>query len=303
MIKNGNLETAYLGGDLLHGLMGWVQSLKHHEVFCQLFADQAFLERLNTVSSRLEELARDEDQALSLCVDLSAREMDIATDRLELLKDIAWRLASEVLGALHGVAGLMGEAALNSLSCATDVYFQVHSVLSSIDRLEVRGRDSSGISLLFFLEPSAVETWKARVDEAGLLQELEARSQDRPVLLNNVMAVRENQDQTVVSITYKVAAEIGRLGDNVAFLREQVRNDKLLALLADIPAAHFTVNAHTRWASVGAITEPNCHPVDNAVEGNRSKGLIYTCLNGDIDNYAELKAAYEARTGAKIPRT
>jgi glucosamine--fructose-6-phosphate aminotransferase (isomerizing) len=29
------------------------------------------------------------------------------------------------------------------------------------------------------------------------------------------------------------------------------------------PHTFHTVSSHTRWASVGAITEPNCHPVDN----------------------------------------
>ncbi|WP_028315846.1 SIS domain-containing protein [Desulfatibacillum aliphaticivorans] len=301
ILANGGLDASYLGGDLLTQLMEQVQTLKKHEVFCELFSDQALKERVTKVSSQLTQLAGDEDKALSICVSLSAVEMDLATDRLELLKDIAWRLSSEVLGALAGVTALMGDDASNCQSCAADVYFQVHSVLSSIDRLEVRGRDSSGISLLFFMTPEDFGAWKSQVAEAGLSGELESRSNHKPVLLNNGMAVRESENQAAVSITYKVAAEIGRLGDNTAFLREQVQRDKLLALLACASMIHFTVNAHTRWASVGAITEPNCHPVDNAVEGAASKGLIYTCLNGDIDNYAELKAAYEARTGAKIP--
>jgi glucosamine--fructose-6-phosphate aminotransferase (isomerizing) len=51
---------------------------------------------------------------------------------------------------------------------------------------------------------------------------------------------------------------------------------------------------------VGAITEANCHPVDNGIVGRPAGagGIIHTCLNGDIDNYLALRQAYEARFGA-----
>ena len=56
-----------------------------------------------------------------------------------------------------------------------------------------------------------------------------------------------------------------------------------------------TVSAHTRWASVGAITEANCHPVDNQTVENAAENnpIIHACLNGDIDNYQDLKRELE----------
>jgi asparagine synthetase B (glutamine-hydrolysing) len=56
------------------------------------------------------------------------------------------------------------------------------------------------------------------------------------------------------------------------------------------------VSAHTRWASVGDITEANCHPLDNTPTDTKIEktGIIHVCLNGDIDNYLELKTEYEA---------
>jgi len=55
------------------------------------------------------------------------------------------------------------------------------------------------------------------------------------------------------------------------------------------------VVSHTRWASIGAITEANCHPVDNrAVDMSAGeRGIIHVCLNGDIDNYLQLKKEAE----------
>ena len=62
------------------------------------------------------------------------------------------------------------------------------------------------------------------------------------------------------------------------------------------------VFAHTRWASVGAISPANCHPVDNRTSkiSFDDVGVIQAALNGDIDNYQELKAAFE-QDGIQIP--
>jgi glucosamine--fructose-6-phosphate aminotransferase (isomerizing) len=61
-----------------------------------------------------------------------------------------------------------------------------------------------------------------------------------------------------------------------------MRDDAIFQHLVRLPLLHHTVVAHTRWASVGEISVPNCHPVD----GDRSEtsAVIHVCLNGDIDN-------------------
>jgi glucosamine--fructose-6-phosphate aminotransferase (isomerizing) len=102
-----------------------------------------------------------------------------------------------------------------------------------------------------------------------------------------------------MALTYKVAAEVGSLGDNGVYLRCQIRDDAIFQHVVRLPLVHHTVVAHTRWASVGEISVPNCHPVD----GDRSEtsGIIHVCLNGDIDNYQALKQAYEQETGRAVP--
>ena len=60
--------------------------------------------------------------------------------------------------------------------------------------------------------------------------------------------------------------------------------------------------AHTRWASNGVISLPNCHPVDSSVlrDGDidaGSLGNMVAVLNGDIDNYQQLVERYVMGSG------
>jgi glucosamine--fructose-6-phosphate aminotransferase (isomerizing) len=89
---------------------------------------------------------------------------------------------------------------------------------------------------------------------------------------------------------YKAAAEIGELGDNTAALRAAIRADDVLHLAVSADAAQVVVLAHTRWASVGIISEANAHPV-NSEELDQADGpYVVGALNGDVDNYADLAA-------------
>jgi glucosamine--fructose-6-phosphate aminotransferase (isomerizing) len=179
---------------------------------------------------------------------------------------------------------------------------QINAVLNSIDRLEVRGRDSAGISIMFLMPETAFDRLVQELTRQDLLASFEKRMQ-REVLNNASISCNRStgsDGQPIVAVTavYKIAAEIGSLGDNIRFLREQIRQDSVLQIIAASPHRFHTVSSHTRWASVGAITEPNCHPADNAVMGTtlKDRPIIHACLNGDIDNYLELKSAMEVRT-------
>jgi glucosamine--fructose-6-phosphate aminotransferase (isomerizing) len=136
------------------------------------------------------------------------------------------------------------------------------------------------------------------LEHAALLEEFEARTTGA-VLDHRSITVNPTSAGVAVALTYKVAAEVGSLGDNGAYLRRQIRDDAIFQHLVRLPLLHHTVVAHTRWASVGEISVPNCHPVD----GDRSEtsAIIHVCLNGDIDNYQALKQEYEQETGRAVP--
>ncbi|MHB8467908.1 MAG: SIS domain-containing protein, partial [Acidimicrobiales bacterium] len=109
-----------------------------------------------------------------------------------------------------------------------------------------------------------------------------------------------------LSFVYKAAAEIGELGDNVACLRAAIASDELLRRALRSPAAEATVLGHTRWASVGIISQANAHPLNSEEAGGAVAPYVVAALNGDVDNYVALREASqlaippEVTTDAKI---
>jgi glucosamine--fructose-6-phosphate aminotransferase (isomerizing) len=196
------------------------------------------------------------------------------------LKDAIWSTRRDRLRTAEAAADLAGrDASRGSLTA----FAQIQIALSAIDRLEVRGRDSAGLAVMIrdhglALGSAAVrKLWAARADD--------------PLLRS--MAVRE--DAGYLCFVYKAAAEIGELGDNTRSIREAVRTDPLLHMALASPKARAVVLGHTRWASVGMISEPNAHPL--ASDDGR---LVLGVLNGDIDNHVDLSAAEDLRVPLEI---
>jgi glucosamine--fructose-6-phosphate aminotransferase (isomerizing) len=298
-----NLAAAYLGGvetvnELLQSVRGFKQGSRFHDLFC----DPEKQERITRLTGQLKTLIDAEVRNLAARIGrLDAPTAEQVTQRLEDLKDVAWCLAQEITANIDRIAELAPVADRPAAVKADHlrVLKNVNAVMNSIDRLEVRGRDSAGMSLMFVLDAGVYDRLLQLLTADGLLEEFEKRAV-REVLLNrdiHVHRVTGNGQDPAVAVTfvYKVAAEIGRLGDNIRFLRDQLKTDAVFKHVVALPHRFHTATSHTRWASVGAITEANCHPVDNtpAAGCESSAGIIHVCLNGDIDNYLDLKARHE----------
>ncbi|MBC2742050.1 MAG: SIS domain-containing protein [Desulfosarcina sp.] len=300
----------FLGGqEALDTLLGKIRFLKQEVPFLSLFKNPAAQKALADLSGRLSKILEREQALLARQLgNLETQAVDVISTRIEALKDMIWCLDVELAGNIGRIQSLMPGRSDHGPDSCIALFRQINAVLNSIDRLEVRGRDSAGISILFILPADAYETLSAELDDKGLTTNFERRMAS-DVLGNTSISLNRsttNEGQPIVALTvvYKIAAEIGSLGDNIRFLRQQIQQDKILQQIAAVPHTFHTVSSHTRWASVGAITEPNCHPVDNTVTGAtlKDRPIIHACLNGDIDNYLELKAAMEA-SGCTIPES
>ena len=304
--NNKSLIIDYLGGqEPIDSFLNSVQSLKEDGYFAECFAEKDIQNELSKLSDSLNDIIDSESRLLSDNMGLlDADIVDTMSRRIEDLKDISWCITSEILDNITKVGELLNRDFQHITSSTLKIVKNINAVLNAIDRLEVRGRDSAGISLAFILEKAEFERFKEELGESdniNLLDQFRERS-SQDVLVNMGIDVHETKDESgeecvCIAITYKIAAEIGSLGDNISFLRDQIKNDPIFQAVILCPHKYHTVGAHTRWASVGAITEPNCHPVDNKGTINISdkSGIIHVCLNGDIDNYIELKEEYESK--------
>jgi glucosamine--fructose-6-phosphate aminotransferase (isomerizing) len=301
-------KDAYLGGPkTTEALWQAVWALKRQPIFCEIFSRPDFLTELNQLSKKLAAVLARENAWFGERIGwLDAGSVEVVQAQIEKIKDIVWSLDTEIAANVDKIKDLMGSSSPPPTPVTLAIYKNINAVLNSIDRLEVRGRDSAGISLMFILDKKAFGIFQDEINQPqnlGLQEELKKRLA-QAVLVNKGLSINENSDGLVsLTLTYKVAAEIGSLGDNIRFLRHQITHDVLLKQLIPLPHLYHTVSAHTRWASVGAITEPNCHPVDNDANiiGGERRGTIHACLNGDIDNYMALKDVYE-KSGRRIDR-
>jgi glucosamine--fructose-6-phosphate aminotransferase (isomerizing) len=225
-------------------------------------------ERLAEIEARLDAMKT-----------IDGTDVEALNSALITCKDALWSIRKDRIDLAVAIEDLMGGTG----SAALDVFHAVQITLSAIDRLEVRGRDSAGLHLL-------VTGHGLDLDDPTIARMVAQRSAD-PLFTAGSVRTPDGD----LAFVYKTAAEIGELGDNTARLRAQIRDDELLHLALRAETAQASVLAHTRWASIGIISEANAHPLnqeeldgDGAVD--RSRAYTIAALNGDVDNYADLKA-------------
>ncbi len=205
---------------------------------------------------------------------LDTADLERRNHELNRIRDALWAITRDRLRAADSVAQLSNGATTAS---ALEAFLSVHQALASLDRLEVRGRDSAGIHLL-------VRDHALDLDDPALQAEIARRSNDDNFGSGSVRVV-----DGLVSVVHKVASEIGELGDNTAALREALTQDDLLAAALANDTAQAVVLAHTRWASVGIISESNAHPLNSELVSTVGPYVV-GALNGDVDNFADLIA-------------
>jgi glutamine---fructose-6-phosphate transaminase (isomerizing) len=312
--------TSYLGGIQIQAAMEReLLRMKGEEAFGKIFYDEEEMRRLTLLSNKMTAFLMEEERLLETQAGrISTADLETINHGLVLIRDLVWGLDRDILenvGRISHLAGVDGIAGVARE--ALPKYRKLNFLLNSLDRLEVRGRDSAGIQISFVAADSGtLGRIMAGLRESGFGDELDRRMAPgdladgsitgSPVVGTDFKSVPLSR---TLSFTYKTAEVIGELGRNVRELRKQVTEDRLFHAFARLPVTFETALTHTRWASVGSITEENCHPVgnftlssDGGAVGAQEKfypayGMgpwnLNVVLNGDIDNYQTLREALE----------
>ncbi len=268
---------------LLHGVPGMLALAGRSELISSITA------RLDQLDGRIADRECDLEEGHTLSVD----EIEFVNAELLAARDAVWAVRKDRLRAARAVSEFTG---LDAGVAAVAGYLSIQQALSAIDRMEVRGRDSAGIHIL---------VWNHGLDlaEPSVAATIVQRGLD-PLFQSGSVRVADDR----LAFVYKAAAEIGELGDNVKALRAAVHADGLLRLALAQPGARVSVLGHTRWASVGIISEPNCHPVNGeqaeqsgAVQsGDQRVPYTVAVLNGDVDNHADIKVNHALHIAGPI---
>lgn len=215
-----------------------------------------------------------EEQRLEQDGSLSTTQLEARNQALIAVRDGVWAITRDRLRAAEVVSHLSGGAMHTG---SLEAFLSIHQALSAIDRLEVRGRDSAGLHVL-------VHDHALDLDDPVIAAEIDRRSGDPNFGTGSVRVV-----DGVLSIVHKTAAEIGELGDNTAVIRQAFADDALLHAALANETARTLVLGHTRWASIGIISEPNAHPLNSELV-DAAGPYVVGALNGDVDNFADLIA-------------
>ncbi|MCP3993060.1 MAG: SIS domain-containing protein [Actinomycetia bacterium] len=297
--KPGDQDLNWLAGSEVDILLAVDRELRGEAGLQALLNDRSLSSGIAGIVGQINDAIDDAERLLDEEGD-QFPELETINASLVRLKDAAWSLERDRLRAAREVTQLGG----TDLSpAAVAAFFSIQQALSNLDRLEVRGRDSAGLHIL--VRNHGLDLSSHRVVELAEKRTIDPLFQDGSV----------RAPDGHLGFVYKAAAEIGELGDNTAAMRRSIASDELLHLALEGDDAEAVVLAHTRWASVGIISEPNAHPVNSdeiaADEIDEDGALVAgavldtgpyvtSVLNGDVDNFADLIAAEQLSIASEI---
>jgi len=302
-------ETYLSGLETLNSMEKTALELKQESRQEILFFQTGRAKKLSGLVEKIKLFLAEEEKMLEdNAIMFSSADMEIINSRVVLLKDIQWILEKDILANFAKILDLSGAKKTSAIKpAAFKKYRQINLLLNALDRLEVRGRDSAGLQIVFTLEKyKNLVSLRIPLHREGLYQDYLKRLEEGDLLNGSIRVALHvsgvAKKGITISFTYKTFSIVGELGRNVRDLRQIIKNDKIFQYFAQMDTVCETALTHTRWASVGSITEENCHPVNNYKPHqinpvfpfySESADHINVILNGDIDNYSALYAALE----------
>ncbi len=197
-----------------------------------------------------------------------------AVKEYENIMDAHWFFSEEIYRWKETIEKISGDQVSNLSNENIVLYREISKVIHAIDnRLELRGRDSLGISIVF--------------------SSSEYKNEHKKNFKNKYESYyffkNKNNKKETHSFVFKTCNSIGGLGDNANEIKRRfLENEYINDLIKSTKIFSATIMAHTRWASVGAVNIENAHPTVLTNDSKNNKNQILSLLNGDIYNYKDV---------------
>ncbi len=292
-ISAGSIEISTLRKSVDHMIRHFDQLMEFSFHF-SLISDPEFFSKVEYLAELLEK-ALERLSKEPLTEEIESLSQDIG--------DFIWQIRAEVIKNVTRTNELINPDLLSKGPGRPQrfVAWAIERVLENIDRLEVRGRDSAGISIQIM---TAGDSLRPMIEELTIDRVFKKSSRIQNGVSIGFQGVKLPSRGLSLNFSYKVANLVGHLGDNTKHIRNAVRNDEELWNIAAL-THKINIIAHTRWASNGIISLSNCHPVDGELyekEDNQSidDRNAQFVLNGDVDNYHYLVENFVHSRGYQI---
>ena len=195
----------------------------------------------------------------------------------ECLVDAHWFFSNELNKTKDLVESLAELPSIDISDSSLVLFRDITKIIHAIDnRLELRGRDSFGLSITLsspHFSSEKIDGYRAETNREEVFYS-------------------QGKEAGTYSFVFKACNSIGGLGDNANEIKELIKGNELfLSLAKGGQVSSATIMGHTRWASVGEVSFGNTHPIgliDSSV--NEDASHVLSCLNGDIYNYKEIIA-------------
>lgn len=154
LLEGRHQIEAYLAGDAgLARLDNAISRLKCDESGETIFFSPEISARIAALCCEMNELiVREEIFLEQRAGDFSSALLEVITRRLIKLKDAAWVLEKDILNNDRLILALTGQADKAAIPRNSfRKYRQINFLMNTLDRLEVRGRDSAGLEVSFII--------------------------------------------------------------------------------------------------------------------------------------------------------
>jgi glucosamine 6-phosphate synthetase-like amidotransferase/phosphosugar isomerase protein len=259
--KINDLDNIFKSQNKINLLYDLSWNYKNDKSFLNFFKKNTEKEFVNKISIKIDEFLKK--------INYLESEFNFKTGgKIEKIKDIKWFLKEELQQNFNFIKNFIDKDDVEINDTSIIFLKNLASIINSINFLEMRGRDSLGISINLNMK---------NIKEKKLKN------------IKNISNYKKHQDLTSVTFVFKISNSIGYLGENSENIVKQMKNNKaFLKLILNSQIVNGSIICHTRWASVGKVNNFNCHPISNHTGSNNKIPYINTFVNGDIYNYKEI---------------